>query len=357
MSCGPATRKPVAARASGSAGPEQVAGELEPGELVVGHVGVEGADDPVAVGPGVEARHVALEAVALAVAGHVEPVPGVALAVLRTAEQAIDEPLVGVGPRVGDERLHLARATAAGRSGRTRARRISVRRSARGEGASPFASSFARRKRSMGLTAEGRPRVGRRRGRRDRAGATTSRSRRASRSSPGRGRWGRCPSRRPEAIQARSSSFSAAGSGLPGGISSSRMRCQNRLTPRLPGASVFERRRLAAQVELPLGGGAAVTVEAAPGQERGDVAVEVDGRRGGVAASREEQGQRAGSPDETPARDACGSSWRGAAGRHPSIVTDGASMSRGGCEEKPRESHRELLPRAVVGRALEAPTP
>ena len=50
-----------------------------------------------------------LEAVALGEAGQVEPVPAPALAVVRAGQQPIDELVVGVGRRIGDERLDLLR--------------------------------------------------------------------------------------------------------------------------------------------------------------------------------------------------------------------------------------------------------
>ncbi len=67
---------------------QEVAGDLFDGEAVEGHVGVEGLDDPVAVGPEVT-EVVALEAVRVGVAGGVEPGPGPAFAVVRRAEQAV----------------------------------------------------------------------------------------------------------------------------------------------------------------------------------------------------------------------------------------------------------------------------
>jgi len=61
----------------------QIAHELHPHEAVVGHVGVECVDDPVAVRPGVVAGEVPLEAVALAEPHDVEPVTPPAFAVGR----------------------------------------------------------------------------------------------------------------------------------------------------------------------------------------------------------------------------------------------------------------------------------
>ena len=81
---------------------QEVARDLLDGEPVEGHVGVEGAHDPVAVGPHLPLV-VEMEAVRVGVAGGIEPVPGHLLAVMRAREQPIDELLVGVGRRVGGE--------------------------------------------------------------------------------------------------------------------------------------------------------------------------------------------------------------------------------------------------------------
>ena len=78
------------------------------GELVERHVGVQGADDPIAIGPD-RARPVLFIAVRVGVAGQVEPAPRPALAVMGRGEQPIDEPLVGVGRRVVDEGVDLLR--------------------------------------------------------------------------------------------------------------------------------------------------------------------------------------------------------------------------------------------------------
>src|SRR5262249_54128613 len=73
-----------------------VAGELFLDEAIIGLVAVEGADDVIAVAPGIGSRVVGLETVALGVAGEVKPPRCLALSVLRGTQQAIDEPLVGV---------------------------------------------------------------------------------------------------------------------------------------------------------------------------------------------------------------------------------------------------------------------
>ena len=73
------------------AGPNLVAGELEAGRTVVRQVAVQGADDPVAIAPGVGPGLVELEAVGLGEPRQVEPVLPPALAVLRAGKQTIDQ--------------------------------------------------------------------------------------------------------------------------------------------------------------------------------------------------------------------------------------------------------------------------
>ena len=73
---------------------EQVAGQLGDGELVERHVGVERADDPVAVWPDF-AGAVFFVAIGIGVACEVEPFAGPAFAVLRRSEEAVDRGFVG----------------------------------------------------------------------------------------------------------------------------------------------------------------------------------------------------------------------------------------------------------------------
>ena len=88
---------------------QQIAGDVFRDELVVGHVGVEGADDVIAVLVGVGDGVVELVAARLAVAHQVEPVPRPALAELRRRQQPIDHLLVGVRRLVLDEGVDLLR--------------------------------------------------------------------------------------------------------------------------------------------------------------------------------------------------------------------------------------------------------
>ena len=88
---------------------KQVAGDLLDRELVERHVGVQGADDPVAIGPD-RAVAVALVAVGVGIAGRVEPGGRPALAVVRRGQQSIDQALVGVGRSIGEECIDLGDA-------------------------------------------------------------------------------------------------------------------------------------------------------------------------------------------------------------------------------------------------------
>ena len=88
----------------------EVGRELERDEPVVGHVGGECADDPVAVGPGERVAGVlTIERIAhrVGVAGEVEPLPGPVLGMLGGGEQPVDELAIpGVGG-IGAERIGL----------------------------------------------------------------------------------------------------------------------------------------------------------------------------------------------------------------------------------------------------------
>ena len=144
----------MAIRASVSPVGQLVAGELLADEAVVGLVVVERADDVVAVAPGVGLGVVALVAVGLGEPDEVEPVPAPLLAVAGRVEQAVDQLLVGVGRRVVDEGVDLlGRRRQAGqvvgrRGGSARASRRA------GSGCSPFASSPARMKASIGFATQ-----------------------------------------------------------------------------------------------------------------------------------------------------------------------------------------------------------
>ncbi len=80
----------------------EVTGNLVDGELVVGEVGVEGVDDPVAIG-GVVAEVVVVVSVGVCDADEVEPVFGHVLAVGGGVEESVDEFVVRVFGAVVEE--------------------------------------------------------------------------------------------------------------------------------------------------------------------------------------------------------------------------------------------------------------
>ena len=73
-------------------GREFIARQLPLHELVVGHVGIERLDDKVPIVVGPRAIVIMLKTGTFGEAGHVQPVPGPALSVLRLGEQAVDGP-------------------------------------------------------------------------------------------------------------------------------------------------------------------------------------------------------------------------------------------------------------------------
>ena len=91
----------------GVVGVELVAGQLLGEEPVVRLVGVERADDVIAIPPGVGPVGVGPVAVGFGVPDQVEPVPSPPLAVLGRGQQAVDQPLVGVGRVVGQKTVDL----------------------------------------------------------------------------------------------------------------------------------------------------------------------------------------------------------------------------------------------------------
>ena len=104
---------------------DQIARQLQHGELVERHVAVEGVDHPLPVGPHLPLV-VEVDAVGVGVAGIVEPVPGPLFAPFEPGQQPVDEPFVGIGRGVGDKGLH---------DGRLRQQAGEVEGHAAGEGA------------------------------------------------------------------------------------------------------------------------------------------------------------------------------------------------------------------------------
>ena len=99
--------KPTGHHRGGIVRRDHVASHLLPQERVVGLVGIEGVDHPVAVAPRMGAELIALVAMAVGVVGDIEPVPGPALPVAGRGQEPIDEALEGVRGRVGLESGHL----------------------------------------------------------------------------------------------------------------------------------------------------------------------------------------------------------------------------------------------------------
>ena len=78
-------------------GLQQVASELFADELVVGDVGIEGADEVIAVAPGLRDGRIAFAAVRVGVADEIHPVAREVFAVARRGQQAVDDLGEGVG--------------------------------------------------------------------------------------------------------------------------------------------------------------------------------------------------------------------------------------------------------------------
>ena len=88
-------------------GLQQVAGELFADELVVRDVGIEGADEVIAVAPSLWDGGIAFAAVRVGVADEVHPVTGEVFAVARRGQQAVDDFGEGFRRLVGFERGDL----------------------------------------------------------------------------------------------------------------------------------------------------------------------------------------------------------------------------------------------------------
>ena len=83
----------------------EVAGKLQDRELVERHVAVERIHHPLPVGPHL-AEVVEVDAVRVGIAGIVEPVTAAVLAPLEARKHRVDEPVVGIGVRVGYEGIY-----------------------------------------------------------------------------------------------------------------------------------------------------------------------------------------------------------------------------------------------------------
>ena len=90
----------------GSRGVEQVPSELLDGELVEGHVGIEGSHDPVAISPNGSGRVVGIPC-GVCVAGQIQPAAAPMFAVGRCGQEPIDKPFVGQRIGVVEERIEF----------------------------------------------------------------------------------------------------------------------------------------------------------------------------------------------------------------------------------------------------------
>jgi len=75
-----------------------IAGELLQNEPRIRLIGVERTNNVIAVAPRLGTVSILLVAVRFGVAHQVEPVPGPLFSVMRAGQQAIDQPLVCIGP-------------------------------------------------------------------------------------------------------------------------------------------------------------------------------------------------------------------------------------------------------------------
>ena len=88
---------------------EQVAGDLLDQQLIVRHIGIEGANQIIAVRVGVGNLEVVLVPVGFGEARQVEPMPGLSLAVMRRSQQSIDDAFIGLRRIVADEIFDFGR--------------------------------------------------------------------------------------------------------------------------------------------------------------------------------------------------------------------------------------------------------
>ena len=80
---------------------QHVPGDLLDREMIVGHIGVQRGDDPVAIAKRERPRTIFLIAVAIGIASQVEPMSAPALTKMRRSKQAVDHSLNGIGSLVG----------------------------------------------------------------------------------------------------------------------------------------------------------------------------------------------------------------------------------------------------------------
>ena len=85
---------------------QQIPGELLNRKPIERHIGVEGIDYPVSIGPHF-AVVIQMQSVRIAIARRIEPEPCDMFAVFRLRHEGIDEFLISVGRIVCEELMHL----------------------------------------------------------------------------------------------------------------------------------------------------------------------------------------------------------------------------------------------------------
>ena len=88
-------------------GRDLIAGDLFHDELIVRLVGVEGADDVVAIAQGIGIGDILVHAVGVGIASEIEPVPRPALAIMGRGEQPIDDLRERLGRLISEEGVDL----------------------------------------------------------------------------------------------------------------------------------------------------------------------------------------------------------------------------------------------------------
>ncbi len=86
-----------------------IAGQLLDDKPIIGLIAVKRPDHIIAIGPGVGPIGILLEPIRLGIPNQIKPMPAPSFAIVRAGQQPVDQSLIGVGPRILDERPNLAR--------------------------------------------------------------------------------------------------------------------------------------------------------------------------------------------------------------------------------------------------------
>ena len=87
---------------------QQVSGKLPRNELIERQIFVERLNYPISIGPH-RTGTIGLIAMRVGITGHIEPLARQAFPVARRSQQSVDDLLVSVGRRVGQERINFGR--------------------------------------------------------------------------------------------------------------------------------------------------------------------------------------------------------------------------------------------------------